>query len=74
MKCGEPLPAAGIGFDPPVAEVYLACSKCGAKLPEGAEFCLKCGKPVSSRKKAASEPDSGVTLDASQVASRPRRR
>lgn len=26
----------------------LACSKCGATLPDDAQFCLKCGKPVSS--------------------------
>src|SRR5215475_2675760 len=27
--------------------VLLGCSKCGATLPDGAQFCLKCGKPVS---------------------------
>jgi ribosomal protein L40E len=32
--------------------VSLACSKCGARLPEAAQFCLKCGKPVSAPKKA----------------------
>ena len=26
--------------------VLLGCSKCGATLPDGAQFCLKCGKPV----------------------------
>ena len=31
----------------------LACSKCGAALPEDAEFCLKCGKPVNSPPKPA---------------------
>jgi hypothetical protein len=25
----------------------LACSKCGSELPEGAQFCLECGKPTS---------------------------
>jgi hypothetical protein len=29
-------------------KVLLGCSKCGASLPEEAQFCLKCGKPVSS--------------------------
>ena len=27
--------------------VILGCSKCGATLPDEAQFCLKCGKPVS---------------------------
>lgn len=27
------------------------CSKCGARLPEGAAFCTKCGAPVSSPKR-----------------------
>jgi len=29
------------------AKVILGCSKCGAALPDEAQFCLKCGKPVS---------------------------
>lgn len=33
---------------PPSAKVILGCSKCGATLPDEAQFCLKCGKPVSS--------------------------
>jgi len=32
---------------PPPATVILGCSKCGSALPEDAQFCLKCGKPVS---------------------------
>ena len=32
---------------PPAAKVLLGCSKCGASLPDEAQFCLKCGKPVS---------------------------
>jgi len=27
--------------------VLLGCSKCGATLPDEAQFCLKCGKPIS---------------------------
>jgi len=29
------------------AKVILGCSKCGAALPDQAQFCLKCGKPVA---------------------------
>ncbi|HTS38720.1 MAG TPA: zinc ribbon domain-containing protein [Candidatus Solibacter sp.] len=32
----------------PTETAILACSKCGASLPDEAQFCLKCGKPVSS--------------------------
>jgi len=32
---------------PPAAKVLLGCSKCGASLPDEAQYCLKCGKPVS---------------------------
>ena len=32
----------------PPTKVLLGCSKCGATLPDEAQFCLKCGKPVSS--------------------------
>jgi ribosomal protein L40E len=28
-------------------KVILGCSKCGAALPDEAQFCLKCGKPVT---------------------------
>lgn len=31
----------------PDGKVILGCSKCGAALPDEAQFCLKCGKPVS---------------------------
>lgn len=31
----------------PATRVILGCSKCGAVLPDEAQFCLKCGKPVS---------------------------
>jgi ribosomal protein L40E len=27
--------------------VLVGCSKCGATLPDEAQFCLKCGKPIS---------------------------
>jgi len=32
---------------PPVAKVLLGCAKCGATLPDEAQYCLKCGHPVS---------------------------
>ncbi len=31
----------------PANKVILGCSKCGATLPDEAQFCLKCGKPIS---------------------------
>jgi zinc ribbon protein len=34
-------------------KVILGCSKCGATLPDEAQFCLKCGKPVSPPLKEA---------------------
>jgi len=37
----------------PPAKVLLGCSKCGATLPDSAQFCLKCGKSVSSPLKDA---------------------
>jgi hypothetical protein len=37
---------------PPPAKVLLGCSACGASLPDEAQFCLKCGKPVSSPPKS----------------------
>ena len=37
---------------PPTTKVILGCSKCGASLPDEAQFCLKCGKPVSSPPKS----------------------
>jgi ribosomal protein L40E len=43
----------------PIIDASLGCSKCGAELPPEAQFCVKCGKPVSSRPKrpvAASPP------------------
>lgn len=36
---------------PPATKVILGCSKCGATLPDEAQFCLKCGKPVSQAPK-----------------------
>jgi len=37
---------------PPPTKVLLGCSACGASLPDEAQFCLKCGKPVSSPPKS----------------------
>lgn len=34
-------------------KVILGCSKCGAALPDEAQFCLKCGKPVTMPLKEA---------------------
>jgi hypothetical protein len=38
---------------PPPSKVLLGCSKCGASLPDEAQFCLKCGKPVTSPPKSS---------------------
>ena len=48
MKCGQPQGVAASEPEFPVVDASLGCIKCGADLPEGAQFCLKCGKPVSS--------------------------
>jgi hypothetical protein len=55
---------------PPPAKVLLGCSECGTSLPDGAQFCLKCGKPVSV------PPKNAVAVEAqlpAQIAA-PRRR
>jgi hypothetical protein len=58
---------------PPQPEtVLLACSKCGAPLPDEAQFCLKCGKAVSSPAKNATVVE--VLPPASPRAPRPKRR
>lgn len=36
----------------PATNVTLGCSRCGTTLPDEAQFCSKCGKPVSSPKQA----------------------
>jgi len=46
--CGEPVSMPTNSSTPPTTKVLLGCSKCGATLPDDAEFCLKCGKSVSS--------------------------
>ncbi len=50
----------------PTATVLLGCSKCGASLPDEAQFCLKCGKPVSAPAKSPAIRDSAVHLSASK--------
>jgi zinc-ribbon domain len=44
----------------------LACSNCGAELPEGAQFCLQCGKPVSVPAKKNKNGEPQVTDGSSQ--------
>jgi len=34
----------------------IFCSQCRKELPDDAEFCVKCGKPVGSAAKQAVEP------------------
>jgi hypothetical protein len=50
---GEPVSMPTNSSTPPATKVLLGCSKCGATLPDDAEFCLKCGKSVSSPPKSA---------------------
>jgi hypothetical protein len=51
------------GTAPPAVAAVLACAKCGASLPEGAQFCLKCGKPVSAPAKGAAVADRPAVMD-----------
>jgi hypothetical protein len=44
------------------AKVILGCSKCGAPLPDEAQFCLKCGKPVAVPLKGKAVDESGPSL------------
>jgi hypothetical protein len=57
---------------PPPAKVLLGCSKCGASLPDEAQFCLKCGKPVSSPPKSVAVVE--VQSDREIAPARPKRR
>lgn len=59
---------------PPATTVVLACSKCGATLPEGALFCLKCGKPVSLSAKTAPIPKPAAPEQVPSQVPRPKRR
>jgi hypothetical protein len=52
--------------DIPIAS--LACSKCGVALPAEAQFCLKCGKPVSMPSKQAASGGQGFVVQAPQTA------
>jgi ribosomal protein L40E len=38
----------------------VTCGKCGAKLPEGSQYCLKCGHAVSALTTAPPSPSTGV--------------
>lgn len=40
------------------AAISLQCSTCGASLPDGAQFCLKCGTPVHAPAKETSSIES----------------
>ena len=57
---------------PPPAKVLLGCSKCGASLPDEAQFCLRCGKPVSSPPKSAAVVEAQPRAEIAPA--RPRRR
>ena len=44
----------------------MLCSKCAANLPEGSEFCLKCGQPVSKATTGAAAPAATAVLACSK--------
>jgi hypothetical protein len=52
-------------------KVLLGCSQCGATLPDEAQFCLKCGKPVSS---PAKEPRFVEVIPRAKLPQPPRKR
>ena len=52
-------------------KVLLGCSQCGATLPGEAQFCLKCGKPVSS---PAKEPRVVEVIPRAKLPLPPRKR
>lgn len=56
----------------PTPTVLLGCSKCGAALPDEAQFCLKCGKPVSMPPR--NEPEVEVLPPATPQANSRKRR
>jgi hypothetical protein len=56
---------------PRPTKVLLGCSKCGATLPDDAQFCLKCGKPVSS---PAKDPTVVEVIARPKLPQPPRRR
>ena len=44
----------------------MLCSKCAANLPEGSQFCLKCGQPVSRPATTIAPPAATATLACSK--------
>ena len=44
----------------------MQCSKCAADLPEGSQFCLKCGQPVTRPAADTAPPPTTATLACSQ--------
>ena len=59
-----------------ISTASLACSRCGAGLPEDAQFCLKCGKPVSSPPQAAASTvtAAGTKVVAKAASAKPKRK
>ena len=44
----------------------MLCSKCAANLPEGSQFCLKCGQPVATKADSAESPAADAVLRCSK--------
>jgi len=54
----------------PMRELAVLCSKCATKLPDGSEFCLKCGEPVSAAKKDVSPASAEGVLACSKCSTK----
>jgi len=57
---------------PSATKVLLGCSKCGATLPDESQFCLKCGKPVTSTPKVPLKIEENVVELAPARVKKPR--
>ena len=44
----------------------MLCSKCAANLPEGSQFCLKCGQPLATKADSAESPPADAVLGCSK--------
>jgi hypothetical protein len=59
-----------------VSEAHVLCKRCNANLPDGSQFCLKCGQPVPSPANSTALAPAQVLLPATvvPVTARPPRR
>lgn len=52
LKCERPVSMPSNSSTSPVTKVLVGCAMCGATLPDEAQYCLKCGKPISAPRKS----------------------